>query len=72
MPLLFAPIEKPLRVTHISGDEKLRGHLSSLGIVLEGIISLLSVQGSGAILKVKDSRLALDHDVCSHIQVAVI
>lgn len=71
MPLMFAPLEKELRVTHISGDEKIRGHLASLGIVLDGTLTLLSVQGSGAIVKVKESRLALDHVVASHIQVAV-
>lgn len=70
MPLLIAPTNATLKVTRVTGDEKMRSHLASLGIVRESELTLLSIQSSGVIVKVKESRLALDHDIASRIFVA--
>ncbi len=70
MPLLIAPTNAPLRITRVSGDAKVKSHLASLGIIEEGELTLLSLQPSGVIVKVKESRLALDHDIASRITVA--
>lgn len=71
MPLILAPIGQPTQVIHVSGDDKLRKHLESLGIVKEKEITVLSQEKNGIIIKVNDSRLALDKNVASLIQVVV-
>ena len=70
MPLFIAPINEELKILRVSGDEKVKGHLASLGIVEESTLTLLSHEASGVIVKVKEPRLALDHDIASHILVA--
>lgn len=70
MPLFIAPKNETLKVLRVSGDEKIKNHLASLGIVEEGTLTVLSAQASGVIVKVKESRLALDNDIASRILVA--
>lgn len=70
MPLIFAPTSMKFRIIKVSADEKIKNHLASLGIVEEGTLELLSHEASGVIIKVKDSRLALDKDIASRILVS--
>ena len=72
MPLFLAPTNCDLRVTHIGGTDKIVGHLASLGIVEEEIIRVLSHEAGGVIVRVEESRLALDHDIAKGILVAII
>lgn len=70
MPLIIAPTSMKFRIIKVSTDEKIKNHLASLGIVEEGTLELLSHEASGVIIKVKDSRLALDKDIASRILVS--
>lgn len=70
MPLFIAPKNETLKVLRVTGDEKVKNHLASLGIVEESTLTVLSAQASGVIVKVKESRLALDNDIASRILVA--
>lgn len=67
MPLLIAPVGRPLTVRRIGGDEKVRKHLESLGIVTESEITLLSQEKTGVVIRIHESRLALGYDVARTI-----
>lgn len=67
MPLLLAPTEEELTILAIHGDDRVRRHLESLGIVADGKIALLSQEKSGVIVKVNDTRLALDYNIARSI-----
>lgn len=71
MPLLIAPMEKELVVENVTGDDKVRKHLESLGIVRETSITLLSQEKTGVIVRIKDSRIALGYDIARNIFVDI-
>ena len=70
MPLCFAPCGKEFKVLKVSGESSIAHHLASLGIVSDSKITVLSQEGSGTVILVKESRLALNRDVARHILVA--
>lgn len=69
MPLIIAPIGQKLIIKHVSGDEKVKRHLESLGIVPDREIILYDKTKSGVIVLVNDTRLALDKNVAMAIVV---
>ncbi len=69
MPIVIAPTNKELKVVKILADEKTKKHLESLGIVMNGEVTVLSSGGS-VILKIKDGRIALDRELATKIFVA--
>ena len=69
MPVVIAPIGKPLKVIRILTDEKTKKHLESLGITINSELSVLSESGGSIILLVKDGRLALDKVLATKIMV---
>lgn len=70
MPIIIAPVNKPLRIVKIAADEKTRKHLESLGITVNGEILVLSSSGGSVVCKIKDGRIALDTDLSAKIFVA--
>ncbi|MCQ2086909.1 MAG: ferrous iron transport protein A [Bacilli bacterium] len=70
MLLIYAPTNQEFKIVKILADEKLKKHLEDLGILPNGTISLLSVNGGNAICLVKNVRLALDKITASKILVA--
>ena len=70
MPLILAPIGQEVTIVKIVADEKTKKHLSNLGILVQGTITVLSSSGGSTLCRVKDGRLALDRSVASHIYVA--
>ena len=69
MPLILAPIGQEVTIVKIVADEKTKKHLSNLGILVQGTITVLSSSGGSALCRVKDGRLALDRSVASRIYV---
>lgn len=69
MPLSIAPLNIELIIKKVSGDNKVRKHLESLGIVAERKITVLGQTSQGLIVLVNDMRLALDNNIASSIQV---
>lgn len=53
----------------ITGSDKVRQHLSELGCVVDGKITVVSRIGGSVILQVKDSRVALDRTMANRILV---
>lgn len=70
MPLLIAPENETLTIERVTGDDKVRKHLESLGIVTDGKILIMSHENSGLIVRVNEMRLALDYKIASNIFVA--
>lgn len=70
MPLLLAPVGQEVRIVKIVADEKTKKHLTNLGVLVNGTITVISASGGSTVCRVKDGRLALDRDVASRIYVA--
>ena len=70
MPIVIAPLNTELRIVRIAADEKLKKHLESLGITVNGNISLVSSAGGSVVCKIKDGRVALDGELSSKILVS--
>ena len=70
MPIVIAPTNKQLKIVRISADEKLKKHLESLGITVNGEITVLSPSGGTVVCKIKDGRIALDSELSTKIFVA--
>ncbi len=69
MPLIIAPLNKPLRVVKILADEKTKKHLESLGITINSELEVIS-NSSSIVLRVKEGRLAIDSNLATKIVVA--
>ncbi len=70
MPIVIAPTNKALKIVRISADEKTKKHLESLGITVNGEITVLSASGGSVVCKIKDGRIALDGELSTKIFVA--
>jgi len=66
MPLIFAPVEKTLKVIKIMADDKTKKHLENLGITINSELQILN-SGSSVIVLIKATRLALDSGLASKI-----
>lgn len=72
MPIMIAPLNQELTVIRITGSDKAMKHLRELGIVPQMKITLLSQEASGVILRVGESRLAIDKDIARAILVEAL
>lgn len=72
MPTIIAPLNQELTVIRITGGDKAMKHLRELGIVPQMKITLLSQEASGVILRVGESRLAIDKDIARAILVEAL
>lgn len=70
MPLLLATKNQELSVVHITSDDKTKKHLENLGIIKGAKITIISKVGNNIILKILDSRIAIDENLARNIQVA--
>ena len=69
MPLCFGQPGHSYKIVHISQNDKLRRHLGHLGLVENETISLQQSIRQNLIIEVKGSRIALDRQLASRIQV---
>ena len=70
MPIVIAPVNEILKIVRIAADDKTKKHLESLGITINGEITVLSASGGTVVCKIKDGRVALDRDLSTKIFVA--
>ncbi len=70
MPIVFAPINTPLKIVRIIADDKTKKHLESLGLSINNSITVLSASGGSVVCRVMDGKLALDHNLSTKIFVA--
>ena len=72
MPVVVAPKNVLLKVMKILiKDEKAKRHLENLGILVNSEFTILSESNGDIILRIKDTRLAINRDTALKILVAV-
>lgn len=71
MPLLFAPANTNLQIAKITGNDNVQKRLNALGLVTGASLVILEQTSSGLIIRINDSRLALDKDVASKVVVEI-
>ena len=69
MPIIFAPLNKQLKIVKIITDEKTKKHLENLGLIIGANLSVISHSGGSVICMVKSGRLALDKNLATKLMV---
>ena len=70
MPIVFAPLNIDLKIVRVLADDKTKKHLESLGITVNGNITVLSSSGGSVVCRIKDGKIALDSNLSTKIFVA--
>lgn len=69
MPVSMAKAGESVTIIRITGNDKVRAHLHELGFVENDKITVISKVGENVIVKVKESRVALDMSMARRILV---
>ena len=69
LPLGFADMNEELIIRKVSGTPEVKKHLENLGFVPGGSVMIVSRVAGNLIVKVKDSRIALDGKMAEKIMV---
>lgn len=69
-PLNFSPLGQELKIMSCNVSPELRKHLETLGILPGEKITLLNSRAGDLIVRVRDSRLALNQGLASKILVS--
>ena len=59
----------PLVIQRIGGNAELKQHLSDLGFVVGGEVTVISTSLGNVIVKIKDSRVAISKEMANKIMV---
>ena len=69
MPLtLVSPGEENI-IRQVSGSQEVKKHLSDMGFVPGGSVTVISVMGGNVIVNVKESRIAISREMAQKIMV---
>lgn len=71
MPLLFASLGQELVVKNVGGAPAIKQHLFEMGFNVGSSVAVIQKIDSGLIVKVKESRIAIDRNMASKIMVSV-
>ena len=69
MPLTLAGTGVPQIIKKISGSSEVKQHLSDLGFVVGGEVTVISTSMGNVIVKVKDARVAISKEMANKIMV---
>ena len=69
MPLLFASVGDKVKVVSVGGAAEVKQHLNEIGFNAGTSVSVIQKIKGGIIVKVKESRIALDKKMAEKIQV---
>jgi len=67
IPISFADIGKECIIKNIGGSPEVKKHLENLGFTVGGNATVISTIGGNVIVKVKESRVALDSKMANKI-----
>ncbi len=69
IPLSLAEPGKEQVIKRVGGNAEVRQHLENLGFVVGGTVTVLSVLKGNVIVKLKESRIAIDDGLARKIMV---
>ena len=69
MPLTMAKAGETVTIRKITGKDEIRLHLAELGFVVNSDVTVVSQIAGNLILRVKDSRVALDKTMANRIMI---
>ena len=69
MPLVIAESGKPQIVKKIGGCDEVKRHLETLGFTVGGTRTVVNSLAGNLIIKVKESRIAINEDMARRIMV---
>ncbi len=69
LPLCFADRNEPLVIRKVGGGPEIRQHLEDMGFTAGTAVTVVASLGGNLIVKVKESRVALDRELARHITV---
>ena len=69
MPLTMAKTGENVVIRRITGKDEVRQHLAELGFVVDETVTVVTELGGNLILRVKDSRVALDGSMALRIMI---
>lgn len=69
MPLSLAAVGEESTVKKIGGSAEVKKHLENLGFVVGGAVTVISTLNGNVIVRVKDSRVALNDELARRIMV---
>ena len=67
IPISFADIGEECVIKKIGGSAEVKRHLENLGFAVGGSATLISTLGGNIIVKIKESRVAIDSDMANKI-----
>ena len=68
-PLIFADPGEENIMKKIGGNPEVKRHLENLGFTTGGTVVLVSTVGGNVIVKVKESRIALDEELARKVMI---
>ncbi|MBQ6029447.1 MAG: ferrous iron transport protein A [Treponema sp.] len=69
MPLVIAESGKPQIVKKIGGNDEVKRHLENLGFTVGSTVCVVNSLAGNVIVKVKESRIAINEDLARRIMV---
>lgn len=69
IPLVVATPGEEVVIKKIGGSEEVKRHLANLGFTVGGTVTVINSLAGNLILKVKESRVALNEDMARRIMV---
>ena len=69
MPLVLADIGQEYTIRKLSGSQEVKKYLEDLGFVVGGNVTVVSALQGNVIVKVKESRVAIDGELARKIMV---
>ena len=69
MPLSLANKDEEYTLRKIGGSPEVKKHLENLGFVAGGSVSVISSIGGNLIVKVKESRVAINDEMARRIMI---
>lgn len=69
MPLNLATPGEEQVIRRIGGNAEVKRHLEDLGFTAGGTVSLISVLNGSVIVKVRESRIAINEDLARRIMI---
>ncbi|WP_294430104.1 FeoA family protein [uncultured Treponema sp.] len=69
IPLIFANKGEEQIIKKIGGSEEVKRHLENLGFNVGGTVTIINSLGGNVIVKVKESRIAINEDMARKIMI---